>query len=63
MGRRAGRKITRRIKAEHNQAGLREVMAHPEQIHRVLSGWETDGSPVLKVQLFCDLEGIKAPVR
>ena len=59
MGRRAGRKITRQIKAQRNQADLRKVMAHPEQIHRVLSGREPDGSPVLKVQLFYDLEGIK----
>jgi hypothetical protein len=60
MGRRAGRKITGRVKADGHQAGLREVMAHPEQIHRVISGREPDGSPVLKVQLFCDLEGISS---
>jgi len=59
MGRRTGRKITRRLKAYRNQAGLREVVAHPEQIHRVLSGREPDGSPVLRVQLFVDLEAAK----
>ena len=56
MGRRAGRRITRRLKAERNKAGLREAMAHPEQIHRVIAGREPDGSPVLRVQLFADLE-------
>jgi len=56
MGRRAGRKITRRLKAQHSQAGFREVIAHPEKIRRVIEGRETDGSPVLHVQLFADLE-------
>lgn len=59
MGRRAGRKITRRLKAYYNQAGLREVVAHPEKIHRVVAGREPDGSPVLRVQLFIDLEAIQ----
>ena len=59
MGRRSGRKITRRLKAERNKAGLREVMAHPEQIHRVISGRETDGSQVLRVQLFADIKNMR----
>jgi len=59
MGRRSGRKITRRLKAERNKAGLREVMAHPEQIHRVMAEREPDGSRVLRVQLFADIESMR----
>jgi len=59
MGKRSGRKITRRLKALHNQAGLREVVAHPEQIHRVMAEQEPDGSPVLRVQLFADLQTMR----